>query len=284
MKFSERNGYKPIKETFQIDSIDEPLRNSIWNALQIYYWDSFKITQDLYTHYYLSGYGNEKLRMLIQKIWIHYFKKPIDELGDDWQAIYKKNRNYYFESIWFEIYDFIEFIVQNYDDANKNSKFIETCNYYLEREMSVYRFTGNIITKITSEVEIAAIEDTLNASNNLVKRHFTRSLELLSDRKNPDYRNSIKESISAVEALAINITGNDKATLGQLLGILEKTASLHPALKEGFSKIYGYTSNADGIRHALMDDDTVTFEKAKFMLVACSAFTNYISSTISIKK
>jgi hypothetical protein len=40
--------------------------------------------------------------------------------------------------------------------------------------------------------------------------------------------------------------------------------------------MYGYTSDAQGIRHALMDEPNLSFEDAKFMLVSCSAFVNYL--------
>ena len=101
---------------------------------------------------------------------------------------------------------------------------------------------------------------------------------MLRNRKNPDYRNSIKESISAVEAICKKITGDKKATLGKALNSIEKTGKveLHSALKESFSKIYGYTSGTNGIRHALLDEDKLAFEDAKFMLVSCSAFINYL--------
>ena len=42
------------------------------------------------------------------------------------------------------------------------------------------------------------------------------------------------------------------------------------------AQLYGYTSDADGIRHALLDESDLDFEDAKFMLVSCSAFTNYL--------
>ena len=54
---------------------------------------------------------------------------------------------------------------------------------------------------------------------------------------------------------------------------------LHPALKQGFLKIYGYTSDEGGVRHAEgMFVSDVTFEEAKFMLVSCSAFVNFLIS------
>jgi hypothetical protein len=105
---------------------------------------------------------------------------------------------------------------------------------------------------------------------------LNRSLELFSDRKSPDYRNSIKEAISAVESYCSILTGSPKSTLGQALKQIEKDNNIHPALKSSFSSLYGYTSDADGIRHALLDDDSLNQEDAKFMLIACSAFINYL--------
>ncbi len=55
---------------------------------------------------------------------------------------------------------------------------------------------------------------------------------------------------------------------------------MHPALEAAFTKLYDYTSDAKGIRHALLDEDRVTFEEAKFMLVACSAFVNYVRDVL----
>ena len=64
----------------------------------------------------------------------------------------------------------------------------------------------------------------------------------------------------------------EKSTLGDLLKEMERGGKLHPALKASFSSLYGYTSDADGIRHALIGEEANDFEDAKFMLVACSSF------------
>ena len=101
-------------------------------------------------------------------------------------------------------------------------------------------------------------------------------MDKLSDRKEPDYRNSIKESISAVESIAQLVSKSPGATLGDALKVIDKHVDIHPALKKGFLAIYGYTSDSDGIRHALLDAPTCGFEDAKYMLVSCSAFVNYL--------
>ena len=102
----------------------------------------------------------------------------------------------------------------------------------------------------------------------------------MADRENPDYENSIKESISAVEAICeiITLLHGKEATLGNMLKHLEdKGVYIHPALKSAFNILYGYTSEASGIRHAKnLGGEDSTFAEAKYMLVACSAFVNYL--------
>jgi hypothetical protein len=148
-------------------------------------------------------------------------------------------------------------------------------------QKSGYRFVGTQLIPITNGQELASVQDALEPSAQLnpVSEHIRAAVEPFSDRKNPDYRNSIKESISAVEAICKIVTGEENATLGQALKKLEsKGITLHEALKKSFSSLYGYTNDADGIRHALLDESTLDFDDAEFMLVSCSAFVNYLTA------
>ena len=72
-------------------------------------------------------------------------------------------------------------------------------------------------------------------------------------------------------------TKSEKSTLGDALTKLEKEGNIHPALKSAFSSLYGYTSSSAGIRHSLIENDRpVDFHEAKFMLVTCTSFINYL--------
>ena len=69
---------------------------------------------------------------------------------------------------------------------------------------------------------------------------------------------------------------------GALTGVVVESLAarvvLHPALKAAFGSLYGYTSDESGVRHALTEDGrTVDFHEAKFMLVVCSAFVNFVN-------
>lgn len=284
LKFSQRKGLTPAGKVLQIDAIDEELMNSIWSLLTAFYWDKFD------RHKWSMGsrtdhISESNLNGLFRSLWLHHFKKPIDTIPtyfyDEINGL-AILRRYFFSAEWYEIYDFIEAIVA-YGPKQQKEGFISSCNGFLERENSAYRFVNGKIAEISSLDEIGEIEEAISKSTPYygVRQHLITAISMLSDRANPDYRNSIKESISAVESLCKTVSGQEKATLGAALKTLESKGLMHPALKSAFSSLYGYTNDAGGIRHALMEESNLTSADARFMLISCSAFVNYVIASTS---
>lgn len=263
--FSERKGLKPVSEIIQIGSMNEALRNSLWNALDIELWS----TADFIYRDYIEPH----IQPLSRSLWFHYFKKPIDSRPKQAYKILAAIRDYFFSCQWHEVYDFLEFIVSERKHSTPQlAEFL-----ILERELSGYRFAAGHLADVTSREELTMIEEAARDSRFAgVSAHIDRALDLYADRENPDYRNSIKESISAVEGMARMVSGSEKATLGDALKTIEKSGHLHPALKEGFLKLYGYTSDEQGIRHAMLDEPNLTAADARYFLVSCSSFVNYL--------
>jgi hypothetical protein len=274
--FSERIG--AVRRALQKDSMDEALKNSLWNLVYGLFWSK---NTTLYTNQTSQG-------QLLVNLWSNHFYKPTDELRSHLSDAMGQVKKLYFASDWASSYDFIEFITNNLSFGGTSivQDFVAVCNAILVKHVSAYRFVGTTLTPITSEEEIESVEQAMSHGEHFrpVVTHIETALACLADRTSPDYRNSIKESISAVEAACQIITGDWKATLGKAL----KQLGLHPALEKGFCAIYGYTGDDDGIRHALSDEATVNADDAKFFLVACSAFVNYLivksSSTSEIPK
>lgn len=178
--------------------------------------------------------------------------------------------------------------LQKREFISDKEKFKDACNEILKIENAGYRFVGDNIMQITSEEEIAEIELAMSheVSFGTVSTHIKSALEFLTDKKvsdNSKYRNSIKESISAVESMCKLITGDERGTLGQMLDKIEKDGliDLHKSLKNAFKNLYSYTNDADGIRHALKEKSDLDYEDARFMLISCSAFVNYLKEKIS---
>lgn len=275
MRFSQRIGKTPVKDKLQIESIDSDLHVRLWNVILEHFIDAYEDA---------PGRGLSRRGYLCKRIWIDFLNKPADQIPGTSNNIFTGSivgiLKVWFDSTeWYNVYDFIEFISEI--AMRDGLEFAIECNNALEKEMSGYRIINSKVMQITSEQEIQEIQEAIANTDkfNSVNTHLQTALVMLSDRKNPDYRNSIKEAISAVEAMCSIIANDPKATLGSALKEIEKKHSLHPALKSAFSSLYGYTSDAGGIRHKLTDDTaTIEFEDAKFMLVSCSAFINYLKA------
>ena len=204
-------------------------------------------------------------------------------------------QSYYFSLPWHQIYNLVEFLVKHHYyilhhvtgfhvDQRKLSNLKEGMenrfNHMFEMERSGFRFIGGVLSPITDQLELDAVASSIVQLNEAqlvgAKKHIQTALELFSKRPTPDYRNSIKESISAVESVAKIIGTKDGDGISTALKVLGDKANLHGALKSAFEKLYGFTSDDDGIRHAMIDDPSVGFDEAKYMIVSCSAFCSYL--------
>lgn len=271
MRFSQRVGKTPIEKLVQHERVDDDLRNSLWSAITFVYFDHVRFARGK------SGTKNSNLAFMFYSLWADYLKEPIDLIPYRFSNAVSLLRESFFAAKWYELFDFVEAVSKSGPEEWRDD-FVNLCNEYLIRENSAYRFVNYELSEITSKIEINEVENAINNSGvySGTKKHLETALVLMNDRSNPDYRNSIKESISAVESLAKIVSGEDKATLGKALNTIEKNAGLHQALKSAFSSLYGYTNDTEGIRHALMDESTLSKADAKFMLVSCSAFVNYL--------
>lgn len=271
MSFSQRMGLKPVRELIQSDGMDYPLRSALWDAMHLNLWSE---ARNVVRHGQVKG---SNIDLLVAQLWHRYFNIPMDRTPEYIGDVIEHVRKYYFGCDWNECYDFVEFCVI-YAPTSMSETLVTFANGILEEHLSGYRIIDNQVTPITSADEIASIEGAIGnpAINAGAVAHFKLALQMLSDRKAPDHRNSIKESISAVEAICKELTKNPKATLGEVLKPLEDKDLIHPALKAALSKLYGYTSDSGGIRHAMLEEPSLTFADSKFMLVACTAFANYL--------
>lgn len=262
MRFSERMGFSPASKIIQKDDMDKDLRTDLWNMFFLFREEE-----------YISDFDDKLQKFL----YIHFFKRSLNERS--YYNFTTEIENYIKNEKWSEVYDLIEFIVKVLSQTSwhrQSSDYLKKIfNIALERNNSAYRFIGDEIAPITDDMEIKEIETVQENALSNVQTHINTALGLLSDRQKPDYRNSIKESISAVEALCREITG--ESTLDKALPALEKKGvSIPKILRQSFEKFYHFTNGESGIRHALMDEEQVDFEEAKYMLVLCSAFVNYI--------
>lgn len=284
--FSDTYGIEPSKKDMQVKTLDNKTRIVLGNLLYkvLDYEFSYNRDKYLYSCYYsarqqfceavLSEFFGEKVRPNAGEVydWREVFDEEIDGV------LSSSNYNIVFDLLWF----ITKWLNDNYFDNKlfidgKDTTLNKCFNDLFEREYVGYRFINGMITPITNDIELSAVEEACQCQFEGCRLHLNKSLQYLSDRENPDYKNSIKESISAVESICKIITGKEHASLGDAIAIMEKKRGLKKQLKDSLTKLYSYTNDEGGIRHAdgLFVSD-VTFEEAKFMLVSCSAFVNYL--------
>lgn len=271
-RFSERLQGEHVEPVIQRESINKALNNSIWNVI---FRDFLEVINS--GDFYLNE--NSILKRFFSDLYFEFFKLPLDSLSSLSGEQLKWFRSVYNDSSWAETYDIIEYLVywSGKRPVRGLSGIQDKFNLVLERESSAYRLVDGCVVEITSQQEIESISSALNVGGRFssVQEHLSQAMQLMSDRTNPDFRNSIKESISSVESLSAILTG-EKGTLGQLLKRLEQHKTLPGSIKSAYSALYGYTSDANGIRHALLEKSDLSLADARYMLVVCSAFVNYV--------
>lgn len=233
--------------------------------------------------YYDAGNSYNLSDSFCRAVLNNVFCERVSSVTDEycnWRYVYEKIHSVIMQATYNEVLDAIQYICDwlFYRMIKEGEKVFARMNRLFEREKIGYRFVNGCIIPITDEHELNALDEACNNPIDGCRKQIQKAVSLFSNQQNPDYKNCIKESISAVESICQVIVGDNKATLGDALKKLEENGvHIHPSLKQGFQKIYGYTSDQGGIRHAEgMFESDVTFEEAKFMLVSCSAFINYL--------
>lgn len=279
--FSERYGYVKPSEVLVRESLPSAVANALctiydrlkinlpgsyadnasYDALEVYIWCDFlhRRRNDVFTNYSIK----DVIVPFLQNPHVEWYRKlDMVELSVKWLHYYVDQRMVH------------QKILKN---------LVDSINYYFKSLSYGYRVVNEEIVEITAEEEIVEIEKAIVESKDNVREHLNNALKLLSTKPVGDYRNSIKESISAVEAICRELTGED--TLGKALKKLgDNGIDIPQVLNNAFTQLYAYTNQpTTGIRHSLMDDSgsyVPDRAEATFMLVSCSSFVNYLRSKI----
>lgn len=295
--FSDRNGIDRLKTNIQITEFDERTRTFFINELQTVLHTVNREANVWSCNFDLGSLADFTFREIYQleisyetglpKMWTEYGVKKVDVF---FELVNETIRNDTYDKILTVIEAILQWTKENFQPRKYAWEYndspdqllpydeMKTFNYVFEKEFVGYRFIGDIITPITDETEVKEIETGLSVEFGGCRSHIQKALAFLSDRENPDYKNSIKESISAVEAICKIITGDANGDLSKTLKKLKDTGiHIHPTLEQAWGKLYAYTCDEGGVRHAEKAfESNVTFEEAKYMIVSCCAFVNYL--------
>ena len=281
--FSARSGYVEARRALQFECMDARLRGDLYNVL---------------FEYLMERFDGDTRNWLRKDVWAKVWHLPLDQIAYEPALIKNELSSRVSNRPWYEVFDLVERVAADLseikilqhpwrdacDDTSETEYdgFADEVNDVLEDNDSAYRLVDGFVAAITDESEIEAIGECLEAPDRFsgARLHMGKALKLFSDRPEPDYANSVKESISAAESAAKTLIGDESADLSKSLNELRKKRELHPSLAEGWKKLYAFTCDEDGVRHAAGSEKLrVDSATAKYMLVSCSAFVNYLIQT-----
>jgi hypothetical protein len=178
---------------------------------------------------------------------------------------------------WFRVYDFIELIIQRLGGrVNPEVKtFTDKLNDAFRRKGVAWQLVdGRLETRGEESFEKSvrtAITLTQESGRMVAERELHEALLDLSKRSNPDITGAIQHAMAALECVARDVTGDQNATLGELI---KRNPGLLPTpLDKGVEKIWGYAS--DQARH-VREWRPLDIREAELMVGLAGSLTTYL--------
>lgn len=271
--FSQRHGYTPLPAPMRLEEISDDLRREIWNATREIF-VSMRYTGRM-GKYYFGGEGTR----FVERVLGCFLKKPEDEIGVKYGETLDHFKSLILKSDFHEILDLVEIIASEAapEFRNRVAEHFDryAAAYWLDVSGPPYQFFPRS-NEAQGDATRKAIETIRDGEMDGADAHLRHAAEHLNARR---FSDSVRESILAVESVARMVDPKAEKTLGPALTSLERAGVIrHKALKEAFSKLYGYTNDAQGIRHSLLDKDApdVDLDEAMFMFSACASFAAWL--------
>ena len=274
--FSERYGYEQLPGPMHLEHLSNELRREIWNIIR----DDLLVIRkvsNMAGHYYFA----QNFERFVEHLFGKLLKLPEDEIPTTYVSVLGNFKQIILEGSFDQLLSLIELIVNDESNHLRLAKRIaelfnsHAAAYWLEVTRKPYQFfprsnpeQGDVVQQALKTVE----ESSMTGAS----AHLRQAAEHINTRQ---YADSISDSILAVESVARIIDPKAKNELGPALTSLKNAGVIkHPALKVAFSKLYGYTNDEQGIRHALLDKDSadVGLDEAMFMFGACASFASYL--------
>jgi hypothetical protein len=261
--FAQAEGAEPLPSQLQPRTISQDLRLALWAYLHTVLEKSeSKASYDL----------ADPMLATMRQAFVYFLKRPIDEFVANRKTVSGWVKTLVLSGTYVQAYGLVEFLARRGD-----RRLADNLNRILAEHHAPYRMIAESLVPISSEEEGRAIEqafaDATEAGLGAARQHLRVAAAELGEG---NFAASVRESIHAVESTARVL--EPSAELSKALASLERSVRIHPALKRGFAAIYGYTSDEDGIRHALLDDASSKVDEtdAVFMLGACASFVSYL--------
>lgn len=267
--FSQRTGLSPIPPQLKLGEVSADLRRFIDYCVSK---EIGRVEHRGSSHFYFNG----KWQEVATDLHVHFFRQPVSTFENRSYTLRANLERLITKATIGQLFDLVEFFARHLGCSSALKSDLADA---FTKARAAYRVIDGKIVAIGTEEQAtafeAAISDAQSAGASAARQHLIASgVEL----RNGNWADSVRESIHAVEAMARKIEPSAQ-TLGPALKALERNGYIHGSLKMAFEKLYGYTNDENGIRHALQGDVSRVDEvDALFVLGACASFVSYLIS------
>lgn len=180
---------------------------------------------------------------------------------------------------WYLVYDIIETIIQKLNTPEKTTFSNELNEYFIANGIG-WKIVNGLIETRGDEVFETAVKTVVSvletAKLPTAKTEIKEALIDLSRRPTPDITGAIQHSLACLECVAREVTGDKKATLGELI---KKHPNIVPKpLDIAIDKIWGFTSEQG--RH-LREGQAPEYLEAELVVELSAAISTYLGKKLS---
>jgi AbiJ N-terminal domain 4 len=258
--FATRHGFSPAKGITIHEDAPESLRYFV-----------LQIAADL-------GWRPDPVRRIICRV---LRVTPNEERNYRDQHIRAEVRELMSTCPWFKVYDIIEALhagLARHDEYNGGDDaglFADEINkFFVDEGVGWQIVDGKLVTRGSEAFETMVTQATSAlemSARPTAAKHLHEALEDLSRRPEADLPGAAYHAMGSLECVARDLTGNPKATLGEILkrhpGLLPKP------LDEALSKVWGYASNE--ARHVVEGRD-ISRDEAVLLVGLSATVTTYL--------
>ena len=264
-RFSDRHGFRQINESKIMvrDNAPHDFRGVIVDLA------------------YECGFRPKSLRTIVCRT---LRKRPDSDNWSEFPNIDEEVRRLIDEAEWYKVYDLVEAIISTMLQTPYSydlDKFISELNlYFVEEGIGWKLVNGKLESRNpeTLEQTIRSATTALqNAGSKTAQAELHEALADLSRRPDPDITGAVQHSMAALECVARDVTGNDKATLGDILKRYPDIAP--PPLNLALEKLWGFASEYG--RH-IREGRNPEFAEAQLVVGTCASMVTYLVRTKNV--
>lgn len=268
LSFEEAEGVEPLPAQLKLKEVSPQLRAALWRVVH----DSLREARR-WVDYAPAATLESPWQNILRDMYTYRYHRMT--FTNDADALIAEVQNVFERGDYVALFGWLQWVLRRRDCP---VMFSEKIDYALQFGHAAYRVLDRrTIVPMGSETELKTIKqafaDLAATEFHGARAHLHAAATELTEGHNAD---CIRESIHSVESVVRVL--EPKGGFAKALSMLDAKIKIHEAMKLGFTKLYGFTSDEHGIRHPLLEGSAATVDEtdALFMLGACAAFVSYL--------